>query len=148
MTATAFSSRPALVAAMAAGLLAAAGTRAEVVVFSVDPARSTLQLRGSVAKNGLNLLLNPQRDGALHTAASGQLRVELTPDAIRFADHDDDAAVGLTLADSGVWQPDWFGAEGAAPACWGALAGANLGFIRIAGLAAGRFWGFTVTSTN
>lgn len=124
-----------------AGLALASG-RAEIVSFSVDPARSGLELRGSVVKHGLNLVLNLQADGSLKTAAAGRLRAEVTTNGVRLLDGEI-----LLLADSGVWAPDHYGAEGAAPACWGARAGAELGGLKIAGLVAGRFWSLATAAS-
>lgn len=128
-------------AASVALVLAGAGTRAEVIRFSVDPARSGFELRGSVVKHGLNLLLNPQAETSLRTAAAGTLAAEVGTNAVRFLGDD-----VLTLADSGVWEPGWFGVAGSAPACWGGRAGATLGGLQIAGTAAGRDWRLTMSS--
>lgn len=127
--------------ALVAGALAAAVAPAEIVRFSVDPGRSALELRGSVVKHGLNLLLNPQAEASLRTAAGGSLAAEITADTVRLLGDD-----VLTLADSGVWEPGEFGVAGSAPACWGGRAGATLGGLQIAGTAAGRGWRLTTAS--
>lgn len=111
--------------------------RAERVTFTLDPARSSISLGGSVS----GIALQEQAAGSLTTSYEGSIVAEVSPTLIEFV-----GGTRMTARELNSWQPGPNGAEGTASASYGAK-GHSGGFFAIDALAASRRLLFDVTSS-
>ncbi len=82
-------------------------------VFTIDPARSSLSLSGSV----LGITFSPQGPGSLITSYGGTIQLTQTPGTIQFT-----GGSLIAAQTSGSWQPLAGGGAGSAPADYGGVA--------------------------
>src|SRR5687768_6584737 len=87
--------------------------RAEVLEFTLDPARSRLHVSSGLAPHGE--VAQPQSPGSDDASYTGTLRVELGSGTIRFLD----GSFADALPQAVPQQPGAGGAAGAAPADYG-----------------------------
>jgi hypothetical protein len=83
------------------------------VIFTLDPARSSITLSGSV----LNNAFKEQGPGSLTTSFSGTIAADVTGSTIQFI-----GGSAIDAQTNGNWQPQTNGAAGSAPADYGATA--------------------------
>lgn len=90
---------------------------AQPVTFTLDPARSSVTMGGTVSALGQTAPLQEQAAGSLTARYSGTIPVEFGEDTIRFL-----PGGSLVPAEDRAWQPMSGGAEGSAPGSYGTKA--------------------------
>lgn len=108
-----FASPQRLIGLIIALLTASSAARSQTAVFTLDPDRSSIGLKGNV----LGFTLDEQGPGSLTTRFEGTIDANLTETTIQFP------GTGVIRAlENGNWQPGPGGVEGTAPANYGGIA--------------------------
>lgn len=124
-------------------LLVAADASSALVTFTLDPARSTIELSGTVNAFGLSLALKEQAPSSLDVPWTGASGANVSGVGIEFV-----TGNRITLPDSRNWEPGPYGVPGVAPASYGMLASVELGSIAVIGKIACRHWSLDTFTTN
>lgn len=103
--------------------------RAELLTFTVDPARSSIALSGEAS----GAALQAQGPGGLEATYDGSIVLDLTPGEIRFV-----GGSRIAPREPNSWQPGAQGVDGSAPASYGAKAQIGGGFLSVSAVAATR----------
>ncbi len=88
--------------------------RADTVVFTIDPSRSSVAISGYLIGGGL---IQEQEAGSLTTKYSGTIVANVTGTTIQFP-----GGSMIVAANNGTWPPGLGGAVGSAPANYGGVA--------------------------
>lgn len=119
---------PLLLLALALAL-PATGLRAELVTFTLDPARSSVALSGDAS----GAALQAQGPGSLEAIYDGTIVLDVGTSEIRFV-----GGSRIAPREPSSWQPGPKGADGSAPASYGGKAQLGAGLFSISAVAATR----------
>lgn len=114
---------------LASALVGLATVQAEVVTYTLDPERSSISLTGSAS----GITLQEQAAGSLTTSYTGTLVADVTASQIQFV-----GGSRVVARELNSWQPGPNGAEGSAPASYGAKGSSGFGFFAVTATAASR----------